>query len=485
MSHQSNGSKPSSSKTEYEEWLAKWFPHVATYPLAEHHHKAWEWASALKPGVRPLSFILVLSRGGAKSTTAELIVAYIGQKLSRRYVLYVSGTQDQADKHVGAIATLLGKLGIERSLNKYGNSKGWRRNQLRAENGFNVEALGLDTAARGIKLDEFRPGLIIFDDIDSQDDTPVKTEKKQRAITSAIIPAGSPDCAILGVQNLILDGGIFSQLYEGTADFLKRRLPVVYAPAVEGLEYERYFDEGIGLYLHRITAGKATWKGQSLAICEDQMNDWGLASFLREAQHEVKGADGYYFDTTVWDEQHKRILDELPDLPGMTFCRAWDFAATQGGGDYTSGNLHAWHEGKEYVVDIRRGQLSSDNVRKLVLQTAKDDKEKYGHVLIHIPQDPAQAGKDQAGQYRELLSDFKNSLKIEPVTGRKGVRGRGWSKQVNEGNAYLIKGEWNHHFKEEHRKFREDEQHEFDDQVDASADAHNELCPAPNPFAFL
>jgi predicted phage terminase large subunit-like protein len=471
------------SLSEYEAWLHKHFPHVASKPLADHHKAAWDWAHALKPEVRPYSFILVLARGGGKSTTVELICAYIGQKLSRKYVLYVSGTQDQADKHVQAIATLLERIGIERSLNVYGHSKGWRRNQLRASNGFNVEALGLDTAARGIKLDEFRPGLIIFDDIDSQDDTPEKTAKKQRAITSAIIPAGSPDCAVLGVQNLILDGGIFSQLYEGTADFLLRRLPTVFAPAIKDLEYERHFNEELELYQYRITDGVPTWSGQDLVICEDQMNDWGLASFLREAQHEVKGADGYFFDTSVWDQQCNRILDELPDQTGMLFCRAWDFAATQGGGDFTAGPLHGWKNGKEYVADCKRGQLSSDNVRKLVYDTAVEDREKYGHVLIHIPQDPGQAGKDQAQQYREMLRGF--TVKIEPVSGKKAVRARGWAKQVNEGNAYLIKGEWNHHYKEEHRKFREDEEHEHDDQVDPSADAHNELCPTTRPFTFL
>lgn len=423
---------------------------------------------------------MILARGAAKSTTAELAVTRIGEKLSRRYVLYVSETQDQADKHVAAIAEFLGKVGVDRSLNKYGHSKGWRRNQLRAANRFNVEALGLDTAARGIKLDEIRPDLIVLDDIDNQNDTPKATEKKARTLSSSVLPSGSPDCAILGVQNLILDGGIFSQLSDGSADFMRRREPVIMAPAVEGLEYESYVDPETKQTLYRITAGTPTWEGQDLATCEMQINDWGLAAFLREAQHEVHGADGYFFD-------HKAFRTEkaLPgNLHGWRFCRAWDLAATQGGGDYTVGALHGWSpQGVEWVIDVKRGQLSSDNVRRLMFATAYEDVKAYGRITYRIPDDPGQAGTDQAQQLKAKLSEIvgRENVKAVAPSGRKSVRSRGWADQVNNGNAVLVEGEWNWHFKEEHRKFREDEQHEHDDQTDASSDAHNELKPTKRP----
>jgi predicted phage terminase large subunit-like protein len=171
------------------------------------------------------------------------------------------------------------------------------------------------------------------------------------------------------------------------------------------------------------------------------------------------------------------VLSALPELlDGFKFCRSWDLAATQGGGDFTSGNLHTMSpHGLEYVVDVSRQQLSSERVRSLILKTAAEDKERYGHVVIHLAQDPGQAGKDQAEQLRKLLSGF--TVKSEPVTGRKGVRARPWADQVNSGNAVLIDADWNRAFIEEHRKFREDEEHEFDDQVDASSDSHTELSP--------
>lgn len=487
----------------YERWLNRHFPSVCKYPLGDHHHELWRWFHEVKTNPNsPPPEVHVWPRGGAKSTTSELGTVYIGcaENPVRRYCLYVSGTQEQADKHVGAIATFFERVGVDRSLNKYGNPKGWRRNQLRCANGFNVEALGLDTAARGIKLDEFRPDLIIFDDIDEIEDNPKATSKKIRAITNTIIPAGSGNVAILGIQNLIIEDGIFAQLVDDRADFLyDRRVPPIVV-AVKNLKTERYHDERTGRMAVRVLGGVPTWEGQNLEIVQTQINQRGLAAFLRESQHEVESADGYFFDVSWWDGTKKtgdeyRVVPCVPEDDGsIKRCRAWDLAATQGGGDFTSGNLHAWSSKKSlgYIEDVVRGQWSSDNVRAKMRETALSDLRKYGSIVWVLAQDPGQAGKDQAEQLLRMLSEIKLEhraddksieirrliVKVKPITGKKGVRARGFADHVNDGNYFLVEGEWNYAYRQEVRKFREDEEHEFDDQVDASADAHNELIPA-------
>lgn len=476
---------------EYGPWLNKHFPGVARYPMGERHIRLWSWFSALS-AARILPRVEVWPRGGAKSTTAELGVTWIGQRLTRRFVLYVSGTQDQADKHVGTIAGFFERIGIERSVGKYGNSRGWRRNQLRCANGFNVEALGLDTAARGIKLDEFRPDLIIFDDIDEAEDTPKTVDKKVRAITGTILPAGSENAAILFIQNLVHENGVVARLVDGRAEFLYDREVPPIEVAVEGLEVEPYEGES-GVRKFRIVAGVPTWAGQSLAIAEYQINTWGLPAFRRESQHEVRGASGFFFDETQFRYCEP---DEIPK--DLRYCRAWDFGATQGGGDFTAGLIMGMaNTGLVYILDVKRHQFESGRVRELLKVTCARDADceiwgadevdhrgnvirrgverfKFaGRVRTHLPQDPGQAGKDQAEQLRALLSKF--DITIQPVTGSKATRARGFADAVNSGNVILVKGEWNHPFTEECRKFREDEQHEYDDQVDAAADAFNDL----------
>ncbi len=275
---------------DWRGWLTARLPEYVRAGFASRHERLWGWLTALTRGTPPRPCVEIWPRGGAKSSTAELGCAWVHARRARKYVLYVSGTQDQADKHVSAVATILEQLGISRLCDKYGNSKGWRRQELRTADGFNVSAYGLDVAARGIKLDQYRPDLIILDDVDDRHDTDRTVEKKIASITQSILPAGSSDCAVLFIQNLVHRGSIAAQLANGSADFLLDRLPVTVEKAVDGLQYERV-PQSDGTMRYRITAGVPTWDGQSLATCQAQLNSWGRLAFTREAQQNVTEAE--------------------------------------------------------------------------------------------------------------------------------------------------------------------------------------------------
>jgi hypothetical protein len=278
------------------------FPRYVTAPLAEHHHRLWQWVWALKRGVRQRPLCLFLPRGGAKSTSAELACVAVGAHDARRYVLYVSGKQAQADDHVGNIAAMLESQSVadrypalhRRSLSIYGASKGWRRNRIRTEAGLTVDALGLDVAARGVKLDEQRPDLIIFDDVDDTEDTPATVEKKIRAITQKLLPAGSPDLATLFVQNIVHHESIAARLAglaSEPADFLADREVIGPVPALRNFAAERV----PGTTRWRITSGTPTWAGQDLAVCQANIDDWGIRAFRAEAQHDRSAPLGQAF----------------------------------------------------------------------------------------------------------------------------------------------------------------------------------------------
>lgn len=465
-----NGQPLPGAELPWQVWLQQHFPHVCTAPFSARHVRLWEWFEALQPGLRPRARVEVWPRGGAKSATAEMGCARCAVRLPRRFALYVSGTQEQADKHVQSVASLLERLGVERAVNVYGHSKGWRRNQLRTANGFNVAAFGLDVAARGVKLDQYRPDLVILDDIDELHDSSRTIEKKIDSITTALIPAGSTDCAMLFLQNLIHEESIFAQLVDGRADFLHDREPACVEPAVRGLQVERVPGPD-GANLYRIVSGTPTWDGQDLATCERQINDWGLRAFLREAQHEVRGASGYVFDVSqlqpISEEEASSVLGTL------RLCRAWDLAATEGGGDWTAGVLlGVAPNGVVYVLDVSRGQWASERVRKKIGECREADPR---GTILRLPQDPGQAGKDQAVQFRSLFP----GAKVLPVTGDKATRASGFAEAVNVGNVRMVKADWNRAFSEELRKFREDETDQVDDQVDAVSDAFNALVSVP------
>lgn len=295
---------------DWAAWLPWLFPSYFPVPFAPHHGELWDWVWSIELGVKPANaFIAVWARGGAKSTSAEAAVTSLGARRRRNYVVYVCETQPQADDHVGNIGSMLESRQVsdaypllgDRAVGKFGSSKGWRRNRLRTASGFIVDALGLDVAARGLKIDEERPDMLVFDDIDDTTDGPGQVAKKISAITTKLLPAGSSDVAVLGIQNLVHANGVFGHL-AGTAevdeqdDFLTNRIVSGPVPALLDATFEP--DEIEGGY--RIITGTPTWEGQSLATCQSQVNEWGYTAFLAEAQHDVDAKGGGMFDHVVF-----------------------------------------------------------------------------------------------------------------------------------------------------------------------------------------
>jgi len=208
-------------------------------------------------------------------------------------------TQEQADDHITNIAGLLEsdlvniaypELG-QRLVSKFGSAKGWRRNRIRASTGFTIDAMGLDSAARGVKLENQRPDFMVFDDLDSELDSDLSTHKKIKTITRKLLPAGSQDCAVLMIQNLVHEDSIFARLVDGRADFLMDRIISGPIPAIFGMKYE----ERDGKFV--IVGGTASWENSmSVGSCQQVMNDIGLTAFLAEFQHQTQPPEGDIFN---------------------------------------------------------------------------------------------------------------------------------------------------------------------------------------------
>jgi hypothetical protein len=303
---------------DWAHWLPGLLPNFFTADFGPHHGEMWAWIWSIDLGTKPAdAFVGIFPRGGAKSTSAEGGVVSLAARSRRKYGLYICDTQAQADDHVGNIASMLESSRIgqaypelgERLVGKFGSSKGWRRNRLRTASGFTIDALGLDSAARGLKLDEDRPDLMVFDDLDNEDDGPGQVQSKVDKITKKLLPAGSDDLAILMIQNLVHPQGVFARLAglaEIPADFLQNRIVCGPIPALEDATFEAQPD---GSWL--IIEGTPTWAGQDREKCQSQVDDWGITAFRTEAQHDTDAKGGGMFDHIVF--QHCR-RDEMPAL---------------------------------------------------------------------------------------------------------------------------------------------------------------------------
>jgi len=252
--------------------LSDLFSSYVENDFAQRHVELWEWVWSIRAGRRPHPFVAIWPREGGKSTSAELAAVAVGARkvdgqTIRHYVWYVRETQEQADGSVTNIMDMLESAGIERyypdlgqrEIGKFGSQRAWRRQQLRTASGFVVDAIGLDTAVRGAKVKERRPDFIILDDIDGKHDTAKATVKKIETLTTSVLPAGSQDCAVLAIQNLIIPNGVFARLAntaDEIADFLADRIVSGPYPAVIDPEVEQRDGRFV------LVGGTPTWDGQ-------------------------------------------------------------------------------------------------------------------------------------------------------------------------------------------------------------------------------
>jgi predicted phage terminase large subunit-like protein len=164
------------------------------------------------------------------------------------------------------------------------------------------------------------------------------------------------------------------------------------------------------------------------------------------------------------------IVDALP--AGGRRVRAWDFAASQQKPgkqpDWTVGLRMLLVKDTFYIDDVRRGRWSASEVETNLTNTASQDGQA---VTVRMPQDPGAAGKADSETKVKLLKGYP--VVVKPISGDKATRARPASAQAEAGNVKLLRGPWNEAFLNEICAFPNGT---FDDQLDAFADALNELA---------
>ena len=128
------------------------------------------------------------------------------------------------------------------------------------------------------------------------------------------------------------------------------------------------------------------------------------------------------------------------------------------------------HDGTYIVANVYNSRDSAAAARQAIKATAIMDRAKYRNVKIKLPQDPGQAGKDQAESFIKFLAGF--NVMTERESGSKETRAEPFAAQWQHGNVYLVKGEWNEMYLSQLESFPESK---FKDMVDASSSAFAEL----------
>lgn len=201
---------------------------------------------------------------------------------------------------------------------------------------------------------------------------------------------------------------------------------------------------------------------------------------LLKGNWKIRPSAGLYFK-----RENIHIVQTIPGRL-ISVCRSWDLAATEittenKNPDRTAGVLMGRLKSGEFIVlDVIRRAANAADVRRMIVQTAKADRLEYGMHTITLPQDPGQAGKDQAATYVKALAGYK--VRTAPVTGSKINRAVPFSAQWQGGNVLLLAGDWNKEYLQEMEGFP-DALH--DDMVDASSDAFKQVANAADWSALI
>lgn len=259
----------------------------------------------------------------------------------------------------------------------------------------------------------------------------------------------------------------------------------------------RWHEDDLAGFLRREDPGQ--WRVLRLpAICDDSGNDAmgrGLGDPLWPERWPIEALLERKRDVTltlgemVWDAQYQQTpttpeggmfpeqrwrfmgAHEVPD--GLQWVRAWDLAASEGEGDWTVGcRMARLPDGRFVVDDVVRGQWEGHRWRAELAAAAGRDP---AGTRVELPQDPGQAGKDQAQQLVGMLAGL--SVRARLQSGSKEVRAAGYAAQQQAGNVVLVEAPWNGVWVSEHTGFPRGA---HDDQVDAAASAFNALVGVPD-----
>lgn len=208
-------------------------------------------------------------------------------------------------------------------------------------------------------------------------------------------------------------------------------------------------------------------------VLKEMEADLGQYGYAGQVGQKPTPPGGGMFKTDMFS-----IIDHLPpEVNWIRTVRYWDKAGTakkdNPNAAFTAGvkmlKVQARYSDEPtfIILDVKRGQWSSEVRETIIRATAEADGK---DCFIGIEQEPGSGGKESVLNSIRRLSGF--SVKADRPTGDKIYRADPYSVQVNYGNVYLLRGDWNKVFIDEHEHFPLGT---YKDQVDAAAGAFNML----------
>ena len=224
----------------------------------------------------------------------------------------------------------------------------------------------------------------------------------------------------------------------------------------------------------------------------------------REIEGEA-GDEGGSLGTRTWF--YGKGLTEAPDWV-MKWVRFWDLAATEqkilkgkklNDPDETIGTLLGSDLNKDiaqtrYIInDQFGGYWAWEKIKEMVVETAKEDIDRYGYINIFFEQEPASGGKNQVAELTQWLKDelrkrynITSGFKIDSIEAKKlGDRvlaANTWFAEAHNGQFWIRQAPFNEKFFSQLDSF---DGVKHDDRITSVTGARHAIAPVKKKWSSI
>lgn len=184
-------------------------PDVFKYLYPALYLKAWSWLTTYAHQKREFpQLVLGLPRGFAKTTFVKVFLLYVILYTDKKFILVMGENQGKAENIVSDIMAMLSNVNIKRAFGDWRLSVDKDTQQLKKfiyRNRMLVLLAGTVETARGLNLNNERPDVMVFDDIQSRlcAESQIQSETLEREMIGTAMKAKSPHgCMFIFVANM-------------------------------------------------------------------------------------------------------------------------------------------------------------------------------------------------------------------------------------------------------------------------------------------
>lgn len=372
-----------------------YFPEYFTAPAGTFHDKAYEEMRDLLN--RPPSgarIVRAWPRGFAKSSIYSLFVPVNALLYGKRpFIVLCSDTESQAESFMADI-----KDAFEnniRILEDFGDARGsvWRADEIvvRSMRGerCRLVAIGAESSVRGLRHGQYRPKLVILDDL--EDDEAVRTveriNKRHTWLQRALVPLGDETTDFVYVGTVMAYDCVLDRiLHNPTWDSAKLAAVIKWSSSPLWDEWRKlYTDLSVPekerkrrarafFDAHRdemLDGTEVLWpEGKPYVTLMEILEDIGEVAFWSEYQNDPINPEECIFDPEWF---HYYDEDELRKVRIVEYAAALDPALGKSRlGDYTAFiTVGRGSNGVLYVLDAVIERLTPDRTIELVMEKAR------------------------------------------------------------------------------------------------------------------